>query len=214
MILAISGIDGAGKTTQINELLKHFSQKNKRAVRLWSRGGYTPLYNMLKGVLRIFLGRKLPKAGKTEKREQMLSSGPISKIWLSIAIIDLMLYYGVYMRVLHLLLGTVVIADRYLIDTYIDFRINFRSIQFFKWTLWKVLVAVTPKPDHSFLLFIPLDEAQKRADEKNEPYPDSDEIRKLRYRYYRKLAKRMNKIDCLQSIETVSGQLIKIIESK
>jgi thymidylate kinase len=213
MIVAISGIDGAGKTTQIEALLNYFNQKRNRAIRLWSRGGYTPVYNILKSILRFFLGKKLPSPGKTAQREKMLNTGKIGKLWLAIAIIDLMLYYGMYMRLLSVLFRKTVIADRYLIDTYIDFRINFSSVRFYKWKLWKLLVFVTPKPSHSFLLAIPLKEAEKRAAAKNEPYPDSDKVRILRYRYYQKCAKMMVQIDCLQNIESVTGQLIRIIES-
>lgn len=214
MIIAISGIDGAGKTTQIEALLNYFNQKQYRAIRLWSRGGYTPVYTMLKSVLRFFLGKKLPSPGKTAQREKMLSTGKIGKLWLAIAIIDLMLYYGIYMRLLSILFRKTVIADRYLVDTYIDFRINFRSVCFYKWKLWKLLVLVAPKPSHSFLLTIPLHEAEKRAAVKNEPYPDSDTVRVLRYRYYQKCAKMMAQIDCMQNIETVTGKLIAIIERK
>ena len=214
MIIAISGIDSAGKTTQIQALLKYYESKGYLAIRLWSRGGYTPLYNWLKTVIRFLFKRKLPVPGKTEQREKLLHSRSGSTIWLTIAIVDLILYYGVYMRLLVLLFRKIIIADRYLIDTYIDFRLNFKNVKFYRWRLWKMLLYIAPKPGISFLLTIPLHEAEIRAEIKNEPYPDGKEIRTRRYRYYRLLSKKtFRNIDCMQSIESVTSTLITFIEN-
>lgn len=214
MIISISGIDGAGKTTQIQALLNHFEKNNRNAIRLWSRGGYTPLYNWLKAVIRFFFKRKLPVPGKTEQREKILQSRSGSTIWLTIAIVDLIIYYGVYMRLLELLFRKVIIADRYLIDTYIDFRLNFKNVKFYKWALWKILLFIAPKPKRSFLLTIPLIEAEFRATQKNEPYPDSVETRERRFRYYQKIHTSWLKIDCMKKIDDVTIELVNFIDNQ
>lgn len=213
MIIAVSGIDGAGKTTQIDALLKYFKSKNIKAVRLWSRGGYTPLYCLLKSAIRYFLKKKLPPSGKTEKREKMLQSKRISGVWLTIAIVDLIVFYAFYMRIVNHLFRTTVIADRYLMDTLIDFRINFKNVRFYKWILWKVLVFVAPRPSHSFLLTISYKEAELRAELKKEPFADSDKIRKLRYRYYNRLRYPLwEKVNCHENVEIVTNKMIAQIE--
>ena len=209
----ISGIDGAGKTTQIQELLNYYTQSNKKAIRIWSRGGYTPVFEFLKNILRVVLRKQLPPAGKTQKREAMLKKTSIASLWLIVAILDFIVFYGLYFRYVMYLRRKIIIADRYIYDTIIDFRINFPEIRFERWLLWKLLLCIAPKPNVSFLLSIPLVEAEKRAVIKNEPYADPVNIRKLRYRYYQALSKNQSikKINCLESIEMVTEVLIKEI---
>ena len=48
MIVAISGLDGAGKSTQIDLLSKSLSAKGVRVRFLWARGGYTPGFEFIK----------------------------------------------------------------------------------------------------------------------------------------------------------------------
>lgn len=213
MLVSISGIDNAGKTTQIENLLAYFKEKNTKAVRIWSRGGYTPLYTWLKTMVRRFLRGKLPEPGKSPQREKLLQTGNISKIWLLLAISDLILYYGIYIRIQKYLFRRIILADRYLIDTYIDFRLNFSRIPFYNWYIWKLLLAVTPAPDKSIFLSIPLDIALKRAETKKEPFPDSNEIRILRFRYYKKIGKRWKTIDCTKDINSITEEIISYIYS-
>jgi len=47
MLIAFSGIDGAGKSTQLEFLQNYFAGMQRKAVYLWTRGGYTPGINGL-----------------------------------------------------------------------------------------------------------------------------------------------------------------------
>ena len=70
-IIFFSGLDGAGKSTQIDILKNHYLNQNKKVYYFWSRGGYTPGFQRLKNILRRSLKNKLPKSGKSPQREKI-----------------------------------------------------------------------------------------------------------------------------------------------
>ena len=110
------------------------------------------------------------------------------------------------------LLGKVVICDRYLGDTFIDFSLNFSNHNFEKMWLWKLIVATSPKPNIGFLFILPVEESIYRSKLKNEPFPDSKEVLEQRLKIYGATRffndKNWVKIDGLYSIES-SASFIK-----
>ena len=47
---ALSGIDGSGKSTQIELIRDYFKRDGKKVIYLWTRGGSTPGINALKNL--------------------------------------------------------------------------------------------------------------------------------------------------------------------
>ena len=79
-IIAISGLDCSGKSTQIDLLKKYYDNKRANAIIFWSRGGYTPGFQIAKNIIRYIFKSKLPKPGITKTRKKAVENVIIRKI--------------------------------------------------------------------------------------------------------------------------------------
>lgn len=216
MLIAFSGLDGAGKSTQIQMLMKVLREEGKKPVYLWTRGGYTTMFNALKSVMRrLSKGRALPPSGRSQERNRAFSKPWVRFLWLQIAVLDLIWLFGIQVRI-WTASGKTVVCDRYLWDTLVDFRLNFAQNSVENMLLWKLLVAVTPKPDASFLMMIPVAESLRRSEQKSEPFPDSAEVLEARREQYLSLSKiaGWQVIDCMQPISSIGSQILTSLPIK
>lgn len=213
-LIVFSGIDGAGKSTQIESLIASLRKRGRSPIYLWTRGGYTNLFNKLKIVFRKVLSKSAPPPGRNIRRDRVMSYKWIQLVWLTVALLDLL---RVYVIKIHFLLwsGKIVICDRYLIDTLIDFKINFKNQNVERWFLYKLLLWASPQPDVSFLMLIPVEESIKRSGQKDEPFPDSPEILTKRLNKYQKLLNDKNWIvlDGLKSREELTFEIKQILDN-
>ena len=210
MIISFSGVDGAGKSTQIDLLCKYLKQNNKQFYYIWSRGGYTSGMEFMKWIVRKILRKGIPSSGKSIARTESLSRPWMSYIWLTAAMLDLIVLYAVVIR-FRSLIGEIVICDRYLEDTVLDFKLNFPQIAFENMWLWKLLEIITPKPRLSFLLLMPVVVSMDRSKLKREPFPDDEETLEKRLAIYQSngLFNDCVKIDATQKVDVISEQIIK-----
>jgi thymidylate kinase len=170
MIISFSGLDGCGKSTQIQRVKKRIQEEGSNAVVLWSRGGYTPGFKLLKKLVRLMSLNRLPEAGASERRSRIIAKPIVRRIWLTIAVLDLVGLYGIYVRFLDYL-GCIVICDRYLDDSRLDFVENMSAANLEDTWLWKLLELLSPNVDLSILLEIQVDLALERSGIKNDEYP-------------------------------------------
>lgn len=216
MLIVFSGLDGAGKSTQIEKLVSRLASNNKSCVTFWARGGYTPGFEFLKRFIRLFLGKKLPTSGLSSKRKEVLSRTWVAKLWLNLAIFDLIIFWGIWIR-WKIFWGNLVICDRYLNDTNLDFNQNFQGVKFEKFLLWRVLLILCPKPDCSFVLWVPAKLALERNVKKNEPFPDTEETLIWRLSHYLGeslfLNKENSKLDCSFEADNIHQKIWNIISS-
>lgn len=182
-LFVFSGIDGAGKTTQIERFLEMLRRAGHRPQLIWSRGGYTPGMNFLKLWMRRICGRKVPPPGSSAERDAAFAHGSTRRWWLRLAIVDLAIYYGVWIRLLRWT-GRAVVCDRYWQDTLLDFQTNFSGEQVERWMLWRIFVRVCPQPTGAILLLIPVDESVRRCAQKDEPFPATRDILTRRHAEY------------------------------
>jgi thymidylate kinase len=188
MIISFSGIDSCGKSTQIRLIENYFNKKNIRYKNIWSRGGYTNWFEFIKQVARKLSFNKLPPSGVNEKRTKMFENSKFQKVWLCIALLDLIRLYAVTFR-FNCLLGYNIICDRYLWDTYIDFKFAFPDIDLEKQILWKILCKLAVKPDVSIIITISPEESWERSVLKEEPFSETLERRREREALYKRLIK-------------------------
>lgn len=214
-LIVFSGIDGAGKSTQIETLRIRIGQRGERAVSVWSRGGYTRGMTWLKNLMRSLSGRRLvPAAGPSPARTQALSRPLTRRWWLRLAILDLIWLYAVHIRVQRWM-GRKVICDRYWQDTLLDFQLNFPQESVHTWWMWKILERLSPRPDAAFLMLVPLEESLRRSRQKNEPFPDGEERLAERLRSYKKWTadQYWNVLDGRRSAEDIAEEVESIVLS-
>ena len=182
-IIAFSGLDGAGKSTQIRLLGERLEAAGHRTTELWIRGGYTPGIERLKRIARALLGQKLPPPGPSERRRQAFRRTAVRWLWIQLAVLDLIWLTSVRVRWLRWR-GYVVLCDRYVLDSRIDFQLNFPGEDVSRWRSWRIFEALAPVPDAAFVMVVPVEESLRRSDIKGEPFRDSVEALKTRLEHY------------------------------
>jgi thymidylate kinase len=120
-VISFSGEDGIGKTTHAKYLWKELKSRDIKTGYVWSRGiglFFEPLLHLLR---KPFLGEFEPTASKNyeEKRSQILNIKPARLIWAYLSMFDHLLQISLKVYP-ELLMGNVVICDRYLYDTFVD----------------------------------------------------------------------------------------------
>lgn len=208
-MISFSGIDCCGKSTQIDLLCKDLEKQGKKYQVIWSRGGYTPGIERVKKLLRG--GSSASKEEKISYSEQVNSNSKKRKLLFVASLMDLWFYYSVSLR-LKEWFGTTVICDRYIWDTYIDFKIKYPDYDFERGFWWRLTLKTMLKPKASFCMFISAEESMRRSSLKEEPFPESVEARRERIDWY--VRERENNrwqyvIDATKSIEEVYSAIVE-----
>lgn len=179
-MISLSGIDCAGKSTQIEKLKEALRANGRKCEVVWSRGGYTPGIESIKKIIRH---------GKTYTNEELTAHSIVvnqdpkkKKILLFASLVDLFLYYSIVLRIKGI--GKTLICDRYIWDTYIDFKMKYPEYPFDKGFWWNITLKTMVKPKPSFVLFIPAEESMRRSTLKYEPFPEPIETREKRIQMY------------------------------
>ena len=211
-MIVFSGLDGAGKSTQINLLTDIYRKSGIKSIVFWSRGGYTPGMLFIKN---LFINKNNFSEKhddlKKDIRKKQFSKPLIRKVWLLLSILDLIYYYCIYIRIKEIF-NTKVICDRYTFDTLVDFRLNFPQENVEIWWLWKILIIFSVKPYKHFVLTVSVEESMRRSKLKKEPFPDSKELLESRLNKYLKyIAANRNviHIDGTARIEKIHSEIVQ-----
>lgn len=214
MVVSFSGIDGAGKTTQINLLIKYCEEHNLKCTRKWSKARGTPGIMFLKKIIRRDKG--LDNESKLDYRKKIYNTGWKKKLLLIFSLLDLCWYWGLYYRVIQHKYD-VMILDRYIWDTFVEVSTEFGSECLKKSFLWKIVKIVALKPKKSILLMIPPEESLRRDLLKGEITTDELELKKEKVDYYLQLREKKSwnvEIDAMQSIDDTFNIILKEIGLK
>lgn len=214
MLIEFSGLDCAGKSTQIDLLKSYLEDKGYATKVVWSRGGYTPGIETLKSIVRRGKSKK-PEDQTAEERKAKVACEPQGgKVLLWLSIVDLVRYWGFTFK--RWSKGNkVLVCDRYFWDTFIDFQLKYKDVNFEDWTVWKILKRVYRKPDVSFVLTITPEESVRRSELKFEPFPESEEKRKMRLdKYLEEIdnGRWQYVIDCMRLIEEIHADIISKVD--
>ena len=210
-MISFSGIDCGGKSTQIERISEYLKSRGKRCRVIHSRGGYTPMLELVKNLIRRDRGGRAEDHARY--REEVHGSPKKRKLLLWLSIADLGAYYGIWFRLVELF-GTTILADRYFWDSYIDFKMKYPEFDFERWLVWRVAKAIYKKPKHSIIYTIPAELSMYRSTLKDEPWPEPVEVRRDRIdRYMAEIDKGrwQHIIDATPSIEEVFEETVKVI---
>jgi len=207
MFIALSGLDGSGKTRHTKVLQKAFRTcAGIESRHVWSRAGSLPLTHLLLRILRKLRidyrkeGRRPQSAG-----EQTPARGRTAlALWTALNALDLILFFFIKVR-LPRAFGKVVIADRFVHDSLVDLE-RLRRQPNFERRLYRWVRRLAPQPDVWVFLDVGTDDILRRGCE------ESREELAIRQRLYRRLweHEKVQILDNSRSFEPVSGELIRI----
>jgi dTMP kinase len=173
MLISISGVDGSGKTTYAEILRDTFIFCELRTKYMWSRIGSSALLKPFSKIAKILHGLKRgqlilkPSENTKEleaRREELFGKSSLLRSSVLAIILAEMLCQYFFRVKLPLLFNKIVICDRYVYDSLVDIStrygvdLNSKEGQFIK----RILMALTPAPDISYCLFVPLENACSR----------------------------------------------------
>lgn len=181
MIISFSGIDSAGKSTQIDMLLEYCISHGIKSRKIWGKARGTPGVILLKELFRRDRGMSLDD--KLKYREQIYRSTVGKRLLLFISLVDLCWYFGVYYRLLNFRYD-LVICDRYIWDTYVEIKNEFQDIDVDCWIVWKLVKFLSPMPSVSFMMIIPVEESIRRDINKMDLTVDSKELKNSKIKLY------------------------------
>lgn len=211
MLVAVSGVDCCGKSTQIDLLRGWLAEQGLTCQILWHRPGYSKRLDAFRAGVRRAFPRVLPPPGPNASRERVMKRRGVRLLWPRVALADTLVQYALSVR-LAMRTNDVVICDRYVWDAIIDLTMNFPEASEAKALLSNRLVTM---PDLELFISVPWELVLERAARKNEPFPDSPETRRRRYEIYERLLQQreFTVIDGSKDIDTVHRQIVHAVST-
>ncbi len=171
-LVTLSGVDGSGKTTQAQALQSAFHTCHLCARQVWSRGGSSTWIGLFtRWGKRSTPQPPVPESGRQppldpiRTRQQRFGSRWLRWGWSWLTTIELLLHYARHVT-LPLLLGRVVICDRYVYDAFADWAAYFGESAVERRLAARVLRWLTPRPHFSYWLDTPAAVVQSRTAER------------------------------------------------
>lgn len=170
MLITFSGVDGCGKTTQAKALQSAFETCQIQTHYVWNRGGSASWLRLFTrwGSARVQTARQGCLASTEDRirlRQRRFRSPWLRWGWAWLTTIELLFRYTRHV-VLPLLLGWVVICDRYFYDTLIDWAAYSGEAEIEKHWASEMLRWFSPRPRVAYWLDVSPEVAQARSTDK------------------------------------------------
>ncbi len=219
-LIALSGVDGAGKTTQARSLSRALDRSAIRTECVWSRPGSSLLSSRLLKLAGVLVPGSRHSSTETARHDPKDSGGcaehgrrfnPNSRLhraaWLFLVLLDCASVFGVRVR-LSLLTGHVVICDRYLPDAFADLASRFKDETAANHPLLRLVAGICPKPDFPVLLRVDPERARSRQEPESRARIAESYWSQARLLEAFAQRKRITVLDASQDSEVVSDQLV------
>lgn len=211
VVISISGLDGAGKSTLINLLSAKMDSSGIPARTVQVHLGFTPRIKRLRS--KFFPTRTIPSSHKTKQAaNKSFKSILKSEIYKYLSIFDQIL---IFMQIrIDQVRGKRLLVDRYYWDNWIIYLDKFGQPNLFILLLWKIIKFVAGTPALSFMLALPPEESFQRIYARNPERQDqSVETLRLRADYYRSLdLQNLIVIDATKSRDEIFAEVWSTIE--
>ncbi|MBC7262853.1 MAG: nucleotidyltransferase family protein [Chloroflexi bacterium] len=166
MLVTLSGVDGAGKTSHARVLEQAFGGCHIRTRYVWSRSGSSSLMTAAIRLGKRLRGRDahrgIPNSDRIAARVHAFRSPWVRHIWAWLTAVDLLGQYTLRTRI-PLLMGWVVICDRYVYDALAEWTAYFEDEAVLNSLPARLLLALSPRPAKGYVLDLPPEIASERS---------------------------------------------------
>ena len=166
-LISLSGADGSGKTEHGQTLSDTLTLCEIRNRYYWSRCGNSWFVRLLRTLTKTFRRRE---TGQEEVnngapgRQDRLQNGMIRFLWTYLVSIDMVITYFFHVKI-PLLLGCVVICDRYVYDAAAEIESALPVDDKFNRLTIKLMLSLAPRPNAPYLLDLPEEVCTQRKDD-------------------------------------------------
>jgi len=209
-IISVSGSDGAGKSTLINNLIARLASSGKPVKFYRVRLGFTPVMEWLKKTAGMNEANASPADTSSDAalpKEQSFLKRAVSHVYRLGSLLDLigLLAWVALLRAA----GKRVVTERYLWDNQIIYREKYGEPGWLARALWAIIRLAAARPDAAFMLEIPPGESYRRVLARTDGVAEESlEVLAYRARLYAELAQpRLIIIDAMQPAEKVFEQV-------
>jgi thymidylate kinase len=167
-VIAFSGLDGSGKSSQAQALCNTLERLGYDAVVVWSRLSYNPSLNWIARPVKGFLGRFGNRAAPREHvelagRSLRQKSRLMTNLWAGVVALANGLTQRRIVRYHHRR-GAIVICDRYLLDSAVHLRFRYGQDESLTWQK-RIVRLLSPTPTRAYYIDVPPEVALYRKAE-------------------------------------------------
>ena len=149
-MIAFSGVDGSGKSTQVKLLQDRFRGLHRNTKRVWCRWRPITSLPLLTLLRRLGYAQVHPTSSIGFVETRIPQKGGLAFLWSTLTQIDNVLKTGT-MVVIPLMLGYIVICDRYVLDLMVEGMADLKDRAVDKRFGFKLL-RFLPRPQQAFLV--------------------------------------------------------------